>query len=309
MKNIISLLIVSILLYSCNSDLENIDINNIDAHRQYQDSIINLDSTFTGKFFLVKKLISEYRQLDIKDLKDSASNSDYNYYLSRLYNYVDNFPLKGFWIDTLKNKFINEVEYINFNDSVYYFAEKSLELNSNNIRPMYILSVNLFTEINRWEVNRSIVPDPRPRDSVKFTNRINYIINNGLKFIKIDTSQDKQLSLGICEVGLYLLERFADVYDIKGNINTKNINGLLLVAEYCDYLKDKDPHLIIFKKKKNDIYEFVLLARKEQARLEEIARKKQARLEQIEIEKKIREEKIAREYELLENQRKAKIDG
>jgi hypothetical protein len=97
---------------SCKSNLEKIDINDVNAHRAYQDTLLAKDSSYEGRFVILKKLIEDYRSLYNDNLK---ANENYYYYLARLYNNVNYFPSRGFWIDTINNVFKRKNDYSNYN--------------------------------------------------------------------------------------------------------------------------------------------------------------------------------------------------
>ena len=237
MKNLLLILYLSFLMISCKSELEKIDINNVDAHINYHKLKINSDSTLSGKYLMVKKLIAEYKLLDGGHLSD---NENYNYYLSALYGTVSDFPLKGFWLDTVSNTLLNKKDYSIFYDSSLYYAEKSLAINKNNIRAMYVLSNSFFFEMSRYGYDKSIIPFSFNRDSNKWNDRNNFILNNALRFQKIDTTADKYLSRGICEVALHIIDRQMSLNSYKYDRNNdKSISLFYLFGKIWDVVKNR----------------------------------------------------------------------
>jgi hypothetical protein len=254
-------IIISLFIHSCKSDLEKIDINNVEAHRAFQDSMLNKDSLLSGKFLILKGLINEYKSLNIKE---NASNSNYNYYLSRIYGKVDDFPLKGFWVDTINNKFLNETDYSNFYDSTFYYAERSLEVDKDNIRSMFVLSRMFYLERLRFEYNKSIMPVSYNRNSKKWGERINYITNNALRFQKIDTTKNRYLSRGICEVALNFIDKQLGLNGYNFDVaNNDLVNSFYLYGQLWDYVKGHESVVMSFNKEfvQNKVYPNVLLAR------------------------------------------------
>ena len=79
MKNLIYTSILSILCFaSCKSDLEKIDLNNIDSHRAYQDSILK-NSIISGDISNIYKK-SDSIIFIYKNLKTDGKENNTNYY-------------------------------------------------------------------------------------------------------------------------------------------------------------------------------------------------------------------------------------
>jgi hypothetical protein len=270
-KKIIFFASILITVFSCKSDLEKIDINNVEAHRAYQDSLMNRDSTNPGKFLAVKGLINDYKKLN---LKENSLNGNYNYYLARLYSQVNSLPFKGFWVDSISNKFLNDrKDYSNFYDSTYYYAEKALQIDKDNIRSMFTLSTSMYFERLRYNYDTSIVPISRDRDQKKWSDRCDFITNNAIKFQKLDTTKDKYLSRVISEVALKFVDESLAFYRYKYDETNDNIVNLFyMYGQLWDYIKSEKPALISFKKKEIESdYPSVILARKLIKRRELIA--------------------------------------
>jgi len=258
------LIISSIQLVSCKSELEKINIDDVEKHRAYQDTILNKVVDQNVKFETLKQLISEYKSLENESI---INNSNYYYYLSRLYGQVSNFPMRGFWFDSIKNQILNVKDYSNFYDSAYIFAEKSLKLDENNIRSMYNLCSNLYIENGRYNVFNQKVPFSFLRNEQTGNNRINYIIDNALRFINLDTTSDKYFSRAICEIALHY--QFKDQDFAKGFMfESKNsAKGLKLdrIDKLWEHIKNSDHVFIEFSKEvyNSDIKPNVILARQD----------------------------------------------
>jgi hypothetical protein len=189
--------LISIISISCNKGAAKLDINNLESHRNYQDSILKQSNDPNIKLVSLKGLISEYRNLD---LENKENNSNYLYLTGRLYYKVfsnKEFPFNGFLFDTLTNKLIDSVLYINYVDSSLYYNEEALKKNPNNIKAMYNFCNVWYSELYYYGIksNQNIsIPYSYLRDKNRWNNRYNYILNNATKFHTIDTSVNKEYS-------------------------------------------------------------------------------------------------------------------
>ena len=255
---------LAIFSLSCKSELEKIDIDDVEKHRAYQDTILSKTDDLGLKFIALKKLIAEYKLLEGKI---QNQNTNYYYYLSRLYGKCTEFPVKGFWMDTISNKINNEKDYSNYYDSSYYYAEKSLKITPTNIRSMYIFCFNFYFEEDNFKKFNKNLPFSYLRDKVLWSNRLNYLVSNALQFKYFDTTIDKYLSRGICEISLYF--QFQDqIFENKVdfvNGDQVRINKLYSIGEHLDYVKNGKPVFIKFKDKflNDEVYPSVSLARDE----------------------------------------------
>lgn len=249
------------------SDDTNTSLNNafldLVQNRKYQDSIIGIDTSQVNIIKRIKHLISEYTSK-----REYLNTSIYNYYLARLYSYITIIKFKGFLYDDI-NETMNPVykdDYINFNDSAVYYAEKTLQLDKNNINAMYILCDVIFYDIHRGLLNSHVIPNLSSRNKVFYTKCISLIVNKCSDYRNIDTSQNKYLSRGINEVALYILnvsETFKENYTFDVN-NENKINFLYKVGEILDFLNNYQTfEYVDFKTDyfKNNVYPNVKLAR------------------------------------------------
>ena len=149
MKNLIFCFFILLFAISCKHGVAKLDINDVEAHRTYQDSLLKKSSISIEKLQGIRQLINEYLNLKVEN-KDN--NSNYNYYLSRLYSYINLMPMNGIFYDSLNRKGINLDIYKNFYDSAYYYSELSLKDNPNNIRAMSIYARTLFWETERYKL-------------------------------------------------------------------------------------------------------------------------------------------------------------
>jgi hypothetical protein len=292
-KNLVFFLIgllLSITFISCKSELEKINLNDIEAHRAYQERIFRSDTTSPQKMLLnLKTLIKDYKALE----KNNPDNDNLNYYLARLYAKVNDLPLEGLWVDTVSNTFQNELDYINFYDSAFYYADRSLQKNKDNIRAMFILAITLFFEKERHDYykNKNLkIPYFAERNPSEFERFLNYIANNALRFKDTDTTNDKHLSRGISEVALYINTLQPNIE--SGKFNTSNKETVYLfysLGAFYDYTKGHEKVVWNYDEKKieKSYLKTVILARKEVKRLEYLAAEQQKKEQQLEALKNI----------------------
>jgi hypothetical protein len=272
-KYIIYLCLVFVIsqCFSCKSELKKIDIDDVEKHRAYQDTVLNQAADLNLKFSVLKDLISQYRLLE-SEIK--SQNSNYYYYMARLYSMVNDFPTRGFWIDTNNNNLKYSDDYTNFYDSSLYFAEQSIKINSNNIRSMFILCNSFNTDYVRFKESNKKLPFSYNRNPNTWNNRVNFIVNNALNYTKIDTTSDKYLSRGICEVALSLQlkdQSFENGYNFSSN-NSDKINKLFTAGLLWDYVKGGQPVFLQINEDyfKKEIYPNVELAKIEINRKEQM---------------------------------------
>jgi hypothetical protein len=246
-----------------NSLLQKINTNDIHSHRSYQDSIMKIDSSLQVKFSNLKQLISDYRSLENEG--NNTKSDNYFYYLSRLYGKVSNFYLKGFWIDTLKNEFINKKDYINFYDSAYFFAEKSLEINKDNIRAMHNLCYTFYHEYVNYNYDTTIVPILYKRDIAQSRKLSNYIVNNAKRFEDIDTSLNKEMLQRIYEEAISIFHSHFSNDNKFDKENTNQINILSQYADLWEFVRNRKYLLYRFDKNtiEKSYYANALMARAE----------------------------------------------
>jgi len=273
-------------IVSCKTELEKIDINNVEAHRAYQDTLINQSKDDNQKLEALKKLTSEYRALNKED--KLTANVNYNYYMARIYQTINDFAFPQFWIDSINKTFKNKDIYINYYDSTYYYSEKTLSLDSNHIRAMYLMSSTYFYEKNRYLTDTNLVPNSYKRNAELNSNRLGYIVNNAHRFTKIDTSSDRFYSRFIAEVALTTLMDYARIKNYELNFNDQNnFSVYIKIGELYDFIKGKESLLgINYETEEANIYPNVLLARNELKRLQDIALEEQRKAEERELKLK-----------------------
>jgi hypothetical protein len=227
MKIFFSIIFISLIVLGCGKGASKLDVNDIEAHRAYQDTLIVKVTSAVEKMKVIRNLISEYRNLDF-DKKES--NSNYNYYLARLYSYINSIPMNGVFYDSVANKAINLDLYKNFNDSAFYFSEISLKQNPNNIRAMWIYSSSLFWETERYKSLKAQnieLPFSSIYDNKKWNDRMNYLYANFSKFADSDTSKNKELSKDIFEFTFPFISNVAASI-VNNGINWNDDNDLYI---------------------------------------------------------------------------------
>ncbi len=217
-------------MVSCKSEVGKLDINDVESHRAYQDTLISNAEFPNGKLDAIRNLISQYTNL--KDNKEYSNNSNYNYYLGRLYSYMYSLPIYGLFYDSTSSRLLNYNLYKNFVDSAYYYSEKSLSIDSNNILSMLAYTRSLFWERENYlffkekglETKYGGNDDPQ-----KMKKRVEYLLNNFSKFSSLDTAKDKRVSRKIYEMSFSFLYPTID-NKIKSDINWSDENDLQLLS-------------------------------------------------------------------------------
>jgi hypothetical protein len=232
--NLLLFIVIAFFVSSCNSGAEKIGINNLEMHRAYQDSLILKYKLPEEKFNAIKLLISEYKKMGNDE---SNNNSNYNYYLARLYSYMYSIPIYGNFYDTLNNKLLNNDLYNNYVDSAYYFSEKSLAIDSNNLMSMLVYTRSLFWERENYLFFKSKGLNARFTADVDFSlwnKRVIFLLNNFTKFSSIDKSNEKTISRKIHEMAfVFLYETVSRKINEGMNWNDENDVKMLLYAGKC----------------------------------------------------------------------------
>ncbi len=296
--NLLLAFIIIVGFFSCKSKLEKIDINNVEAHRNYQDSILRKSNTAELQYLDNRQLITDYLSLKGEGLNNSVN---YNYYLARLYNYITELP-NGFWQDSITKKMKNIIVYNNVYDSTYYFVNKILTLDPNNLRAMNLLCITMLGEEARYSYDNSF-PTSMLRDTKSWNDRFNYILNNAIRFKDYDSSSEKSLARNIAEIAMYYVGKeitytgsigrektYTGSYDFLESNDTKT-KQLYIYGDLYDFLKGKKYVFFKFNEKyiNDSIYPNVLLARNDIDKRNKIAAEK----ERIANEAKNRLDKIS----------------
>jgi len=249
MKNILIYFIAIVVIISgCKSGAANININDVEKHRAYQDSAIAKVKTPAEKLEVIKALISEYRNLDLKE-KNTSSNS--NYYLARLYAKITgaDLPFNGFLYDTINKKLYDSTIYSNFIDSSIYYNETALKLDSNNLFAFSGIVYTIFSDqVHKEEKNQeySAMPYYPNRHNVEYQRITNYIFDNATRFINIDTSKDKDMSRFALELSFCFLTNSLSGQELDYN-DAKTLDQILKIDKHITVI-DKFPNLSTLEK-------------------------------------------------------------
>lgn len=275
MKKIFQIVVVAVFVFSCKSELSKIDINQVELHRKYQDSILDLSKNPDSNLISLKMLISDYKNLKIEN---KEKNENYLYLMGRLYSslFDKRFPFKGFVFDTLKKHMIDSNLYINYYDSSMYYNEEVLRINPNHIRSLLNFSSTYFNEAYNYGIMNSQkinIPYSSIRDNQKSTNRFNYILNNSTKFYDIDTSKNKEVSKSII-VRPY--EIFSGYIDLD-KLNYENVNDLNIILKWNEFYtySNKFKGLIFSKEHNEKTIKLINAYNRAKTKLEEIKIKEQ----------------------------------
>jgi hypothetical protein len=247
----ISLLVISFLIsflfQSCKSRLEKLNIDDIKGHETYQDDVLKKAKNFTDSIIKINDLIGEY--LSLKSETDLTKTSNYNYYLSRLYGQIYWIPFSRLY-DSSSKKIINPVLYKNYYDSTFFYAQKSLSIDSSNIRAMYLLCINFYDERNRFLYDKENIPFSGLVNSELWNQRNSYIINNALRFTEMKYNENDSLSRCIAEIALNSILMFFDGDYVFDRSDRNKTNNLYVSGKLYRYLKKFDQFLVInFDKK------------------------------------------------------------
>ena len=221
-------------IYSCKSPIEKIGLANVDLQRNYQDSIISLDTIYSNQYLRVRDLISQYKKVE----KDFNNFFYYNYYLGRLYSKSFDMPFDSIYLSIDKSQLIRENDYINTVDSGLYYAKRSLDLNPDYVKSMRLFAFILVRDFLNYQDYFKLVPGLVKRNSEKFNEYQNYLNNNCLSYFEIDTSHNKIDSRIIYESAAFFLVNstvFKNGYSFSSSDNNK-INALYLLGEIYSVL-------------------------------------------------------------------------
>jgi hypothetical protein len=200
-------------------------------------------------------LIGEYREIETKKLKE---NPFYNFYLARLYTTISDIDPKYFY-DKEKKEFKKKDKYEKLYDSAYYYSNKMIELQKDNIMGYYLLAYTLFYDKIRYESNdKDIFPFYGKRNFSNFKNFENVINNIGDRIYSIDTSNNNAMARIIDEISLW--NRYINLININKELSINNLNSfqdselndILAFSNNYSRLNKYDGYLFISNKNKNN---------------------------------------------------------
>jgi len=231
-----SCIYISFLILSCKTKIENIGLENIDAQRNYQDSIINTEKEASKKFLKIKGLISEYKEIE----KENGNSFYYNYYLGRLYSYGITLPFDSIFYDNSKSLMTNKSDYINYVDSGLYYSKIALTIKPENIKSMRVFATILFNDYINLAKNLHEIPGLLKRRPDLFNNYQNILINKCTSYYSNDTSKNKSDSRIILEISAFLLLNSSQVINSEStdDLDESTINALYTIGEIYSIIKN-----------------------------------------------------------------------
>lgn len=202
MKYYLLILVLQIFFLSCKSPLEKIPLDDIQAHRNYQDSLINIDSLPFNKLNRLKSLIGEYRS----HVSEWSTNQNYSYYMLRLYTTINELPFKGFLYDTSAQKLRYPQEYKNVYDSILIFGNKALEDNSKNVYAAFALASSMYFNRVRASLSKTEIPFLAKDHSQEYNELVNKIITTADSYESFDTTFNKSYVRSLYEISLFFFD-------------------------------------------------------------------------------------------------------
>lgn len=233
-------------LQSCKSGAEKYEINDVEAHRAYQDTLLNevkLEGDYKNVF---RKLLSEYLKIESNE---AIPNPNAYYYLARLYNKVYSYPIYATVVDTASGDIKDSFTYANYKDSARIYSQKALDIDENAIKPFYLLSNSIYWEWITFINSKYKAPFIGKSNKSEFDKLYFYLTQNALKFRQIDTSSNKRISQEIIEFAYFFISAGTYNFDFDNISLTKNnIDGLLLIEQYCSVLDELNEFYILDRK-------------------------------------------------------------
>lgn len=235
----ITLIVFMLSGSSCGNSPSSIDLNDIVKHRQYQSNEIEKGKNFDEKFDIVRKLIAQYRAIELK-----GDSRHLNYYIGRLYSWFvfDKMSIDSLWYDPVKSEMKNNLLYKSFVDSAFYFIDLSLKDDSTNV---FALTKYIDNTMNAAQLPLTIKGLYKYFDEhyKELNERVNNIFPFTDKILKYDTTGDKNLSFTALNHSFGAIElTLSETKNIDvTNDNTKN---LFLILD--DFVKrfNKIKHLL-----------------------------------------------------------------
>ena len=272
----ICICIVSLFAVSCKHGAAKLDINDIESHRAYQDTILNYAKANGEYSNTLSSLITEYKSLELEK-SNVRENVNLDYYLARLYNNVlndDYFYYSLF--DSVSKKVIDTVKYIIYKDSAKIYANRALEKDSNHLWSFYILSNSVYWEWMTFVKSKNTAPFFGVKSPNEFANTLWYIERNSYKFYNLDTSVYKIKGQQIIEHSYFYINASLLNFDYN-NVNYENkanLEAYLLLEKYCNVLDKASKFYLLNKNEylnnRNSVQRLIATSK---FKLEEINRK------------------------------------
>jgi hypothetical protein len=248
MKNILIVaLLFSTFVISCDKGASKISLDDVEAHRSYQDTILVNSKTGIEFQNSLDMLINEYKSLE---KKSTIENANLDYYLSRLYSSVFENPLYYTFVDSVTYRLNNIERYTNLKDSARYYAFRSLKKNPNHIRSFYLLTNGLYWEWMTFINSKNKAPFIGVKSPNEFAENLTYISKNAFKFYDLDTSKTKILSQKIIEYSYFFINAGMLNFNYS-NVdynNKSNLEAFMLLENYCKVLDNAEQFYTLNRK-------------------------------------------------------------
>jgi hypothetical protein len=203
MDRVLLPVLLVIIFSSCKSNLENISLDDVQKHRNFQDSIFKNVTKLDTALVKIDSLVEAYNALKIER---KENNSNYYYYLGRIYNRIDYIPLNGNFYDSL-NKKTNNIEVLKkYRKYALENYEKSFEINPNqvnsfnNILSLFLHDLNTMPLLSNTKQLLMTQSD--------FQRLFNLVINNAIRVALLDTTADLYFKKKITQASFILLDGF-----------------------------------------------------------------------------------------------------
>jgi hypothetical protein len=263
---------------SCKKGAAKLDINDVEVHRAYQDSILNQTKSSIEGLQKLQLLIEEYKSLE-RD--QDRENSNLDYYIARLYNNIFYKPAFYLIFDTVSNNVIDTITYIKFKDSARLYAKKSLNVDKNNLYAYALLADNLYMETATFYRSNNRAPFQAIKSINEFTSNLNLVAENAMRLYGIDTSTGKSKGQTIIEYSYYFINMFALKNFNYDNVDYENNSTSIIQLEKYMSVLDKSETFYKLNKKfylsdNKAIKNIIKIAK---IKLEEINKKEQEEIE------------------------------
>lgn len=245
MKNILFGLFILMFAISCKHGAAKLDINDVEAHRAYQDTLLSQTNSNLESFLKLQSLIEEYKSLE--SYQDNE-NSNLDYYIARLNDKIFTNTFYYFIFDSVSKNISDSLTYIKFKDAARVYSKKSLDIDNNNIRAFYIYSHSLYWESATFHNSKNRAPFIGIKSKIDFLNSINYITENAMRFYKIDTSQSKRLSQEVIEHAFYFINMYIlNNFNYDNVVYENNLPAIIQLEKYMSVLNKSDTFYILNK--------------------------------------------------------------
>lgn len=272
-KVLVLIFIIMLSTISCKHGAAKLDINDIEANRAYQDKVLAKYKNSSSYLNVLKNLISEYQKIESTN---KPENVNLDYYLSRLYENVFEFPMYYTLYDSIGKRIVDTITYINYKDSARFYSNKVLEKDPNNIRAFYLLTHGLYWEWITFHESNNTAPFIGVSNPNEFASILSYIVRNASKFNELDKTPEKEISQKIIEYSYFLIDVSVlnlnfDKISFKDKVD---LEAYVLLESYCNVLDDKSKFYVLnrssYFKNRESIRSIFNVAK---AKLEEINKK------------------------------------